>query len=308
MKQSESVNNSMPKKERKLFRSKKIASIPLIAVMAFLTLFTVGFAGFSVFRNIDDTSYPFVNDSRVIGKWQSVDFVANIEDFNPEQKSWKSDLFLTSLVFIKEGQMLSSTVNGNLAYTNTTWTKNMVLNEYEKTASKYLIKDMNGTAYMFLEWKSGDYTYRNQTPKFYVLKKTDSEDYSNYQVKPTREDTVDYPFVDDAKMKGKWESVDFVSKIDNFKPGQQRWLGDLFLKGLDFEEDGKLTFRVEAKTVSMPSITWTKGLVLNTVDKTASKCEIKDINGATYMFYEWKSGDYVYRGMTPSYYVLKKVE
>jgi hypothetical protein len=39
----------------------------------------------------------------------------------------------------------------------------------------------------------------------------------------------------------------------------------------------------------------------------ASKYVIKDIDGQTYMFYQWKSGDYTYRYKKPSYYVLKKV-
>ena len=54
------------------------------------------------------------------------------------------------------------------------------------------------------------------------------------------------------------------------------------------------------------SSTWTKGTIINSQEKTASKYEIMDINGTTYMFFEWKSGDYVLRGMQPFYYVLKK--
>lgn len=37
-------------------------------------------------------------------------------------------------------------------------------------------------------------------------------------------------------------------------------------------------------------------------------CAIKEIEGTTYMFFEWKNGDYVFRGVNPYYYVLKKVE
>ena len=51
---------------------------------------------------------------------------------------------------------------------------------------------------------------------------------------------------------------------------------------------------------------WTKGKVLSKQDKTASGYDLRDINGKTYMFYQWKSGDYTYRGMNPHYYVLKK--
>ena len=57
--------------------------------------------------------------------------------------------------------------------------------------------------------------------------------------------------------------------------------------------------------MSSSSHTWTKGLVLD--DDTASKYIIREIDGSSYMFYEWKSGDYTIRYMKPSYYVLKKV-
>jgi bla regulator protein BlaR1 len=109
-------------------------------------------------------------------------------------------------------------------------------------------------------------------------------------------------------MKGKWRSVDFVKTIDSFKPGEKSLLEDPYLTELDIEENGKLTFTTTAGEYSAPSITWTKGLILDSRDKTASQCVIKDMDGTTYMFYEWKSGDYTYRGMDPWYYVLKKVQ
>ena len=52
--------------------------------------------------------------------------------------------------------------------------------------------------------------------------------------------------------------------------------------------------------------TWTNGLVLHAGNKTASKYEIKKIDGAEYMFFEWKSGDYTFGHMKPSYYVLQR--
>ncbi|MCX7920908.1 MAG: hypothetical protein N3B21_02610 [Clostridia bacterium] len=306
--QFESVWNAMPKNERKTFGFKKVVSIPLIAVMTFLALFTVGFAGYTVFRNIDKTDYPFIDDSTVIGKWESVDFVENIEDFNPEKKSWGSDLYLKSLVFTKGGQMLSAAGNGNLAYTSLTWTKDLLLSEQEKTASKYVIKDINGTTYMFTEWKSGDYTFRGLTPKLYVLKKVDSKDYSNYEAKRINEDKVDYPFIDDSRVIGKWESVDFVDKIENFSNRENSWKSDLFLTSLVFIKEGKMLESVNNTNLTYTDLSWTKEMVLNKSEKTASKYIIKDINGTKYMFFEWKTEDYIFRGLTPKFYVLKKVD
>ena len=108
-------------------------------------------------------------------------------------------------------------------------------------------------------------------------------------------------------MKGKWESVDFVKTIDSYKPGVKSWGDVLFLTGFNVQENGKLTLTTISGESSGPSITWTKGMIINNGDKTASKCEVKKIDGTTYMFYEWKSGDYINRGMIPQYYVLKKI-
>lgn len=287
---------------------KKTTAAPLIICITLILLSIVGFTGYKISRNIDKTDYPFVDDPRVIGKWESVDSVKKVDDFIPERKYCKDNLFLTALIFKKDGEMLSSFENYNLAPTTFSWTKDKLLNKQEKTASSYEIKEINGFTYMFFEWKSGDYIFRNMRPQYYVLKKVDSQDYSNFQVARINEDKIDYPFVDDTQMKGKWESVDFVKTIDSYKPGTKGCLEDLYVTGLNLDENGKLTITRTSGELSSPSVTWTKSLIINRENKTASNCVIKGMNGTTYMFYEWKSGDYVYRGMKPSYYVLKKVE
>ncbi len=133
-----------------------------------------------------------------------------------------------------------------------------------------------------------------------------SESYKKADIPPTSYineqgrivDKVDYPFVNDPKVIGTWKSVDFVREINQFNLAEKSWKGDLYLKGLIFKPNGK-TFK--------PWWTWTKGLIFHSGSKTASKYTIKHIEGSTYMFYEWKSGDYTIRYMNPFYYVLKKV-
>ena len=254
-------------------------------------------------RIVDKTDYPFVNDPKVIGGWKSVDFVREIKQFNPNKKSWKGDLFLNNRIFEEGGTMPRS---------GQTWTKGLVLDD--DTASKYIIKEIDGSAYMFYEWKSGDYTIRYMKPFYYVLKKVSLETVEHEppfgkkaHIPPTSTideeghivDKIDYPFVNDPRLIGTWESVDFVGEMEKFKPDKKQWGGgDLYLKGLIFKPNGK-TFK--------PWWTWTKGLVFHSGDKTASKYTLKNIEGSTYMFYEWKSGDYTIRYRKPSYYVLKKV-
>jgi bla regulator protein BlaR1 len=227
-------------------------------------------------RTEDDINLPFVNDPAALGSWKAVAFVAKPEDFKPGEA--QGDLYLKELVFLPDGK----SPNGWL-----TWTKGAVLHHGDKTASRYEIRKINGADYLFFEWKSGDYTLRHQTPKYYVLKKEAT----------VRFDNINLPFKDDSRVAGEWESVDFVESPGNFNPAARAWAGDLYLKKLVFLSGGK---------GGNPWWTWTRGVVMHQGDHTASHYEIKKIKGAEYMFFEWKSGDYIFRGAKPFYYVLKK--
>lgn len=241
---------------------------------------------------VDKIDYPFVDDPEVIGGWTSVDFAREIGDFKPGAKNWQGDLFLKELFLLEGGKT-------NWAFT---WTKGLILHSGDKTASKYLIKEIDGSKYMFMEWKSGDYVIGHRKPAYYVLKQNKDAVY----VESRTIDKIDYPFVNDPRVLGKWESVDFVDEIEQFKAGYEQWKGgDLFLKEMIFEKNGRLTLKND-KVPKGYSQSWTKGLVISEENKTASKYTIKQINEDDYLFYEWKSGDYTIRGMKPKYYVLKK--
>jgi hypothetical protein len=108
---------------------------------------------------VDKVDYPFVDDPEVLGGWRSVDFVRDINTFNPKRKSWPEDLYLKELYFLEGGKT-------NDAWS---WTRGLVLGD--TTAAKYIVKDIDGAKYMFMEWKSGDYTIRHRKPAYYVLKK-----------------------------------------------------------------------------------------------------------------------------------------
>jgi bla regulator protein BlaR1 len=111
-------------------------------------------------------------------------------------------------------------------------------------------------------------------------------------------DNINLPFVNDPAVLGKWVSVDFVKVPEDFKPGARRFRGGLYLEFLTFKAGGRM--------VPGLCFNWTRGVVLDLCDTTASKYLIKELNGATYMFFEWKSGDYTIRHRQPEYYVLKK--
>lgn len=248
---------------------------------------------------VDRIDYTFVNDSQLIGKWQSVDVVQRVGAFNPDAKSANEDLYLKEMIFLKEGKLYG---------TKLSWTKGVIIDPIQKTASKYGIKEINGSVYLFYEWKSGDYTLRGMKPWFYVLRKIDSCDYSSIEP-PRKEDRIDYPFVADPQVLGRWESVDFVIKPEDFKPGKANYpASDLYLKGLNILENGSISASFKDRTNESDIYTWTKGLVLCKRNKTASQYIIQEIDENTYIFFQWKGGDYVLKNMEPHYYVLNKVD
>ena len=118
-------------------------------------------------HKVDNIDLPFVDDPEIIGTWKSVDFVKEIEDFHPENKKWKGgELFLKEMNFYKNGEKVKLLyIKGKR---DKTWTKGVVLDNKNKTASKYEIKEINGEKFMFFEWKSGDYTIRHQKPKYCI--------------------------------------------------------------------------------------------------------------------------------------------
>lgn len=130
---------------------------------------------------------------------------------------------------------------------------------------------------------------------------------------------MDYVFISDEKAVGTWEVVDFVKNIDDFEVGKKwvkEWMNTeiLFWLSVEFSENGtgKVKFDTGVSNTDFKltgiirtnSIKWTNGLIK--LYDTIPEYTIKHIDGADYMFIQWKSGDYTIRKMKPYYYVFKK--
>lgn len=167
--------------EPKRINAKKltITIVLVIAVIGIATIFTpycmVAYSQLFGKRMIDNVDIPFETDNKVIGIWKSVDFVENIDDFEPGKKKYTDSNFLTSLEFKRGGILTVKLDNDNPRGYKREWTKGVVINRDSKTASKYFIKNMGEDSYVFYEWKSGDYKFRHQKPHFYVLKKVEQK-------------------------------------------------------------------------------------------------------------------------------------
>jgi hypothetical protein len=245
----------------------------------------------------------FEDDPAVVGAWRSIGLVDSIEGFIPGRDTAHGELWLHHLVFESGGR-----IAGGLF----TWTKGLVICDHEKTAFRYEIRRVKDADYLFFEWigdeaRSG----RGVIPRYYVMERTTPEAVRNQAMMgQTAElpatstvddrgrivDRIDYPFVNDPNSLGYWQSVDFVSDPCDFTPGKKRFRGDLFLKELFVLPGGRTNW----------AFTWTSGLILHQGDQTASRYVLRQRDSQTYMFLEWKSGDYVYRHQRPGMYVLMK--
>jgi DNA-binding transcriptional MerR regulator len=120
----------------------------------------------------NSANYAFEDDPNLTGIWGVVDFVKDIEHFNPNYQSWKDKLFLSKAIFMKNGEMLTINSKGE-TYLKNSWTKNYftVLFEGTSVLANYYIKQIEFKNYLFLEWISGDVVYGKRKPCFYVLVK-----------------------------------------------------------------------------------------------------------------------------------------
>lgn len=258
-------------------------------------------------RRIDNITYSFENDEKVLGPWTVVDFVKKESDFQPGKIGWQGEDFYLRFMDFKDNGILSVAVDedGEIIEFESSlkWTNKQVINAIDKTNSRYTIKQIDGKNYLFYEWKTTDYMFGGQEPGMYVLEQ--GKHVETVEAKGKTDDT-NVPFENDDAMKGKWVAVDIVKEIKDFEPGARQW-HDLYLKSLLLKEGG--VFEVVSEKGTWDSTEgeyWTKGAIVSNGNQTVSECVIKEINGETYMFYQWKSGDYTLNGMRPGYYVLMK--
>lgn len=119
----------------------------------------------------DNIDMPFADDKNVIGKWKAVGFVQSKEDFSPANEA--ADIFyFKQIEFIPDGECVSVYGDEVISGRNMQeWTNGYVLRKWNKTACAYEIKNIGGSDYLFIEWKSGDYRWGGFETDYYVFEK-----------------------------------------------------------------------------------------------------------------------------------------
>lgn len=159
----------------------KLLTVTFSTLLAIIVVFSVPITILESGRNMDNIDMPFVNDSEVLGKWTAVGFVDKPEQFAPDRPSSEWKKFLLDMTFLENGSLKESFYDEEDEWNPDEprpwmfWTKGYIIHKGgDHTASKYFIKDINGSKYMFFEWKDGEYSYLHKTPGYYVLEKEDA--------------------------------------------------------------------------------------------------------------------------------------
>lgn len=176
------------------------------------------------------------------------------------------------------------------------WTKGEIFH-WKGVHYKYEIE--NGKLFLqVFNIDTGDYYFTM------IYTKEDSKEYTEEEIEI--HDDINLPFESDEKVLGEWQNIDWVKikDIENYTPkvsGKKYWL-----QKLSFLPNG--TCVASYNDGSTKPTCWTKNYVLSKAMQTASKYEIKTFDGEDCMFFEWKSGDYVFSGKIVGCCVLKRIK
>ena len=231
---------------------------------------------------------PFVDDADVIGKWERVAVLEPQKAFVPTAAAAETDLGYEEIYFLPQGQgywIFEGWTNGNL----------FVHYGGDETVLclAYRIKELNGQTYLFLHIEE------DGVPYVEVLKQVSDKHYTKWEI--GRHDDINIPFVMDETVVGKWQSVACVWLPDEFIGEEAEQ--PLWLRSVEFAADGVAVQNYDGEEWQCR---WTKGACIDESRATVSQYFFAQRQGKEYLFMEWKTGNYVYGGMEPTYYVFER--
>lgn len=106
----------------------------------------------------------YLEPDKIIGEWIAVNFVNEENKFDPHVQS-PSELWIKSLRFSAKNAFFNI---GEGYRASSPWVDDHIFDD--ATAMGFMIQEIDGLEYLFLEWKSGDYI-RDNSIDYYVFKK-----------------------------------------------------------------------------------------------------------------------------------------
>ena len=228
----------------------------------------------------------FINDERVIGKWDLVGIASNIEEAKAN-KFIQDDYQIKHLSLLPKGKK----------YWVISWTKDIIfINGRE---NHYQID--NDIMYLFVKGNE-----ENEI-KIAIYKKIDDKEYTIEDIKV--KDNTDIDYIEDKNLVGFWQTVDFITNKNSFNPEKiQANSTNLPLSKVTFTPNGEVYINYRYNK-DIKRAKYTKDYIINfCLSDTLSKYFYQIIDNKKYLIIEWKSGDYVYGRMINGYYVLEKID
>lgn len=114
----------------------------------------------------------FEEDLLVHGKWKVCDFVKQPANFRVGEYNAgfpKDKLFFKHILFCAGGTCRVQYGEEWLSSPDIDWTKGFLRDRKSKVLQRYERQVLEGTEYLFVEFKSGDYFYNHQQPWWYVF-------------------------------------------------------------------------------------------------------------------------------------------
>ena len=254
----------------------------------------------SVLR-FEDTDLPFTDDPLIVGRWDVIGEFWHRSDVPacPADAAGAADSFdehVKSLYFLPGGEM----------YWCYGWTRGKLLCRYGDSSyvCDYTTECIGGQRFMFVDWKSYEYRYGGR-PVVLVLRQYDTRAYTKEEL--ARKDDIDLPYTDDPQVLGAWMAVDIVSSPEAFDPTKPE-RQNLFFSRVTFLGGGAVESVYGDQVIAGAHMqVWTRGAVLRKWNSTACAYEIRRFDGVEFLFIEWKSGDYIWGGREPKWYVFRRM-
>lgn len=265
----------------------------------------------------DSLDYKFTLDKNTVGEWEFYDtyFTEDIETkFTPNDAPHHMLINLYGVSIYADGSMVKRYLdNGNkVNQEGLRWTKNYLVDlTYEdKTIPAYAISTMGGKTFMVVEGKSGDYTRKGVILYYDVFVKISDTPTQASPIKVTRDEngviheSMDYKFVTDKDAIGQWTAINFVALPDEFDGKDTTKQSFIETSIRNFYDNGREAHYAD-KARGAAITQWTKGYVWGS-DDVIEEYIIKQLNGKTFMFIQWKTSDYTVRQAKPNYMVYLK--
>ena len=180
----------------------------------------------------------------------------------------------------------------------------------------YTLWEVDGERYMTVRYVTTACLYRGGDPIWLLYRQTEHTVLTELESRAFV-DEVDLPPIPDPAIVGEWVTVAFTSDAESFTLEEiARERPRLWIVGVSFNErnlcirryaqGGGTVERIFGYTRYEDASRPVRGAVLTLNNHIAEGYLLRELEGETYLFIQHKSGDYIYGGRTPLWYVFRR--